>query len=85
MTVLQPMQIVEVVVNVPLRPSFGRKDQSLPAHDLSASDADDRERTRTFHYHLPVELEGTVRPGHLVWVPFGSQRLKGVVVAETGS
>ncbi len=33
----------------------------------------------TFHYHLPPELEGTVQPGHLVEVPFGRQRVQGVV------
>jgi primosomal protein N' (replication factor Y) len=35
----------------------------------------------TFHYHLPPELSGQVRPGHLVTVPFGSRRLQGVVIA----
>ncbi len=33
----------------------------------------------TFHYHLPTELEGQVNPGHLVEVPFGHQRVQGVV------
>src|SRR4030042_7047069 len=33
----------------------------------------------TFHYHLPVELEGQVQPGHLVEVPFGRQQVQGVV------
>ncbi len=33
-----------------------------------------------FHYHLPVELEQVVQPGHLVWVPFGAQKVQGVVV-----
>ncbi len=33
-----------------------------------------------FHYHLPVELEDVVRPGHLVWVPFGAQKVQGVIV-----
>jgi len=33
-----------------------------------------------FHYHLPVELEQVVQPGHLVWVPFGVQKVQGVVV-----
>ncbi len=34
-----------------------------------------------FHYHIPSELEGALRPGHLVWVPFGSRRLQGIVLA----
>jgi primosomal protein N' (replication factor Y) len=33
-----------------------------------------------FHYHLPVELEGQVHPGHLVVVPFGRQRVQGLVL-----
>jgi primosomal protein N' (replication factor Y) len=33
----------------------------------------------TFHYHLPAELEGVVKPGHLVEVQFGHQQVQGVV------
>ena len=33
----------------------------------------------TFHYHLPPELEGLVLPGHLVEIPFGRQKVQGVV------
>jgi len=36
----------------------------------------------SFHYHLPPELEGQVRAGHLVEVPFGQQRVQGVVLRE---
>ncbi|HLE73240.1 MAG TPA: hypothetical protein VI688_03240, partial [Anaerolineales bacterium] len=35
-----------------------------------------------FHYHLPLELEDHVRPGHLVEVPFGKQRVQGVVLRK---
>ena len=35
-----------------------------------------------FHYHLPLELEDHVRPGHLVEVPFGKQRVQGVVLRQ---
>jgi len=35
-----------------------------------------------FHYHLPPELEGQVLPGHLVEVPFGRQRVQGVVIKQ---
>jgi primosomal protein N' (replication factor Y) len=33
-----------------------------------------------FHYHCPPELEGRLRPGHLVMVPFGPQVAQGVVL-----
>jgi len=32
-----------------------------------------------YDYHLPSELEGQVKPGHLVEVPFGRQKTYGVV------
>ncbi len=35
-----------------------------------------------YHYHLPAELEGQVRPGHLVVVPFGRQRVQGLVLRQ---
>ena len=35
-----------------------------------------------FHYHLPPELEGRIRPGQLVTVPFGTQTVQGVIVRE---
>lgn len=34
----------------------------------------------TFDYHLPPSLRGHVRPGHLITVPFGKQRVQGVVI-----
>ncbi len=34
----------------------------------------------TFHYHVPPELVEDVRPGHLVTVPFASQRVQGIVL-----
>jgi primosomal protein N' (replication factor Y) len=33
-----------------------------------------------FHYHLPNEFEGLISTGHLVEVPFGRQRVQGVVL-----
>jgi primosomal protein N' (replication factor Y) len=33
-----------------------------------------------FHYHLPPELMGSVQPGSLVILPFGGQRVQGVVI-----
>jgi primosomal protein N' (replication factor Y) len=36
--------------------------------------------TEVFHYHLPARLEGRVGPGHLVEVPFGRQRVQGLVL-----
>jgi primosomal protein N' (replication factor Y) (superfamily II helicase) len=33
-----------------------------------------------FHYHLPPELEGQVKPGCLVVVPFGNREVQGIVL-----
>ncbi|MFN2160237.1 MAG: primosomal protein N' [Anaerolineales bacterium] len=38
--------------------------------------------TGAFHYHIPAELEGAVKAGHLVVVPFGKQRVQGVVLRQ---
>ena len=35
-----------------------------------------------FHYHVPEKLEGALKPGHLVIVPFGKQTVQGVVFRE---
>jgi len=40
--------------------------------------------TGTFDYHLPQDLQGSVQPGSLVVVPFGPQRVQGVVVQLKG-
>jgi primosomal protein N' (replication factor Y) len=34
----------------------------------------------TYHYHLPPELIGVIQPGALVIVPFGAQRVQGIVL-----
>jgi len=77
----------EVIVNVPIRRTFGRGQSTPPPADLpgfdSGGEAESDESTaslQTFHYHLPPELLGSVQPGHLVWVPFGKQTLQGIVV-----
>lgn len=36
---------------------------------------------RAFHYAIPPSLCNRLVPGHLVWVPFGSRLLQGIVVA----
>ncbi|NLX37442.1 MAG: hypothetical protein GXY68_12220, partial [Chloroflexi bacterium] len=32
---------------------------------------------RSFHYAIPEELHDKLRPGQLVWVPFGARQLQG--------
>ncbi|MFZ1753901.1 MAG: primosomal protein N' [Caldilineaceae bacterium] len=80
---------VEVVVNVPIRRTFGRGQTPPPPADLPGfageedTSDDSAAALQTFHYHLPPELLGAVQPGHLVWVPFGRQTLQGIVVRLT--
>lgn len=35
-----------------------------------------------FHYHCPPDLEGRLKPGHLVLVPFGPRLVQGVVIGH---
>ena len=86
-----PLAYAEVIVNVPIRRSFGRGQTPSPPADLpgfegeeEASD-DSAAALQTFHYHLPPELLGSVQPGHLAWVPFGRQTLQGIVVGLADS
>ncbi len=36
---------------------------------------------KTFHYHIPPELEGSLEPGHLVQVAFGAALQHGIILA----
>lgn len=88
-------RLIEVVVNVPIRRTFARQHSAPPPPDFETQtdsphpaadlNAQDERPYRTFHYHLPIELEKTVEPGHLVWVPFGRQRLQGIVLNHAES
>lgn len=89
------MTFVELIVNRPIRRSF-RQVEAPPPTDPVVDEELFLDHTApppvtlhmdtpvihldTFHYHLPVELENMVGPGHLVWAPFGGQRVQGVVV-----
>jgi primosomal protein N' (replication factor Y) len=35
----------------------------------------------TFHYHIPPELEGRIKPGHLMTATFGKREVQGIVVS----
>jgi len=35
---------------------------------------------RSFHYAIPEELHDKLRPGQLVWVPFGARQLQGIAI-----
>lgn len=90
---------VEVIVNLPIRRSFGKRQQPPGPDDLTDSHAlpgfsgaDGTHQLsgggahyQTFHYHLSPDLLGKVQPGHLVWVPFGAQQVQGVVVQTSQS
>lgn len=75
------MNIIEAVVNVPIRRTF-RRDQPAPPPD---DESDASESLQTYHYHLPPELESVIEVGHLVWAPFGAQEVQAVVLRRVAS
>ncbi len=58
-----------VAVNAPVRPL------EVPGGEA--------EREGAFHYAVPASLSDVLQPGHMVWVPFGSRRLAGIVTGLT--
>ena len=85
------MVYAEIVVNVPIRRTFARRYAQPPPLDdadaLSPDGASDNGQSddgagalQSYHYRLPPELESRLRPGHLVWVPFGNQEVQGFVL-----
>lgn len=81
---------VEVVVNVPLRRAIPRALETAGAPDEGDDDGESADSQpppeppfQAFHYHLPRELEESVMPGHLVWVPFSGRTLQGIVVRRS--
>jgi primosomal protein N' (replication factor Y) len=64
-------KFAQVVVYSPLGVSKSLRDDMLPAKSL---------RERAFTYSIPDRLVETIAAGQLVWVPFGSRRIQGVIV-----
>ncbi|NLD74575.1 MAG: hypothetical protein GX649_17890, partial [Chloroflexi bacterium] len=52
----------------------------VTAVEQTVDPEDEDHLARAFHYSIPPALLGRLRPGHLVWVPFGPRTLQGVVV-----
>ena len=86
------MIFVELIVNRPIRRTFSHLHESPPPDGYGEDDAlaefdpltdtlaEQHAALQLYHYHLPVELENVVVPGHLVWAPFGPQKVQGFVV-----
>ncbi|MCL4395288.1 MAG: primosomal protein N' [Chloroflexi bacterium] len=73
------MRYAEIVVNTPL--ANPRTHGGAPAEQTPAQAS----RARTFSYSIPEPLVNQLAAGQLVWVPFGSRRLQGVVVGLADS
>ena len=68
------MQYARVVVNTRVQP------RKIVDDEPRAETPDEAHAAMTFHYSIPPELQGEVRLGQLVVVPFGSRRLQGVIL-----
>ncbi|MBI5648892.1 MAG: primosomal protein N' [Chloroflexi bacterium] len=65
------MRYAQIVVNTPLGVTQAREEGVPLAESL---------RERAFTYSIPDHLADTLAVGQLVWVPFGTRRLQGVVI-----
>lgn len=83
------MIFVELIINRPIRRSFRQAepppmnpslDDDPFVEGITTEEANLTTYLDTFHYHVPVELETVIQPGHLVWAPFGKQQVQGIVV-----
>ena len=86
------MKYAEIVVNVPIRRTFAPRFAEPPIAeagdwhaDANGTEGDGASTLQTFHYSLPPQLEREVRPGHLVWAPFGPREVQGFVLRLTDS
>jgi len=66
------MKYAQIVVNLPLT----TRRPGAFEHDAAES-----LRERVFTYAIPAHLADTLALGQLVWVPFGTRRVQGIVVA----
>lgn len=65
------MRYAQVVVNTPIVIRKPLEEEHLP----------ESSRERAFTYSIPNHLADQIVLGQLVWVPFGSRRLQGIVIA----
>jgi len=70
----QPPLYAVVVVHTTLRPKVTSPTDVAPAVEEGGY------LTRAFHYLVPHRIRAKIHIGQLVWVPFGSRYLQGVVV-----
>src|SRR5512140_3248105 len=66
------MQFAQIVVNRPIIISKPLEEEGSTPESL---------RERAFTYLIPEHLTNRIALGQLVWVPFGSRRIQGVIVA----
>ena len=78
--IIPNMIYAEIAVNIPIRRSFSNNATAPSAQDSTPDEVSNRTSLQLFHYHIPIELEGQVQLGQLVWTPFGRQQVQGVVV-----
>ena len=65
------MRYAQIVVNTPIVIRQPLEEQHLP----------ESSRERAFTYSIPNHLADQIALGQLVWVPFGSRRIQGIVIA----
>ncbi len=71
------MNYAEVVVNRPIRRRAPKLTDDTRWEPTTYAET----HLKTFHYHIPPQLQNRIQPGHLVSVPFRHQMVQGIVAA----
>ncbi|MCW5857876.1 MAG: hypothetical protein KIS63_06290, partial [Caldilineales bacterium] len=77
------MRYAQVAVLLPIDKRLAGNKATEGAPEAAETLVDFRPESQTFTYGIPPGQRGVIRPGHVVWVPFGRGQQQGVVLGLT--
>ncbi len=77
------MRYAQVAVLLPIDKRLAGNKATEGAPEAAETLVDFRPESQTFTYGIPPGQRGVIRPGHVVWVPFGRGQQQGVVLSLT--
>jgi primosomal protein N' (replication factor Y) len=75
------MRYAQVAVLLPIDKRLAENKAAEGAAETAETLVDFRPESQTFTYGIPPGRRGVIRPGHVVWVPFGRSQQQGVVLS----